>query len=184
MIEIHFDSYAVSAAFSQITRRTADKPKLMRTIAGIMFDEVEENFEQQGRPRWPEIKSVSLARAGYTQTKTGKWAYRKRDGGPGYKILQDSGRLAGSITQYYDATQAVVGTNMVYAAIHQFGGKTKAHTIRAKNARALALPGIGPRRSVQHPGSVIPARPYLVVSDAGWARIARAGEDFLRQLQP
>lgn len=184
MIEIHFDSYAVSAAFNQITRRTADKPKLMRTIAGIMFDEVEENFEQQGRPRWPEIKSVSLARAGYTQTKKGLWAYRKRNGGPGYKILQDSGALAGSITQFYDATQAVVGTNKVYAAIHQFGGKTKAHTIKAKRGRALALPGIGPRRSVQHPGSVIPARPFLVVSDAGWGRIAGAAEAFLQSLQP
>ena len=68
---------------------------------------------------------------------------------------------------------------MVYAAIHHFGGRTKPHVIRAKNAKALALPG-GPRRSVNHPGSNIPARPFLTITPAGESKIVRAGEEFLR----
>lgn len=33
------------------------------------------------------------------------------------------GELLASITSYYDESLAIVGTNKVYAAIHQFGGK-------------------------------------------------------------
>lgn len=165
--------------FRQINYRMAGKPALTRDIAGIMLAEVEENFAQQGRPRWVDIKSVGLARAGYTRTAKGRWSL-PRGRSAGYMILQASGRLASSITQHSDAMSATVGTNVVYAKIHQFGGKTKPHTIRAKNGKALALPGGVFRRSVQHPGSVIPARPFLVISPGGQAEIVRAGEAFLR----
>jgi phage gpG-like protein len=76
----------------------------------------------------------------------------------------------------------VVGTNTPYAAIHEFGGQTKPHIIRPKNRKLLAWfnqggriykngknPGQGERladpmiyaREVHHPGSRIPARPYM-----------------------
>ncbi len=52
-----------------------------------------------------------------------------------------------------------------YAKIHEFGGTTKPHVIMARNAKALAfINGSGDQvfaRFVNHPGSVIPARPYL-----------------------
>lgn len=85
-----------------------------------------------------------------------------------------------------DAGVAQVGTNVEYAAIHEFGGKTRPHTIAAKHAGALAFAktSLGGsllirnrkgkvkqsdynrgllviRQEVNHPGSVIPARPYL-----------------------
>ena len=182
LIAIQLDATTITSVFAQITRRMGGKPALMREVAGIMLDEVEENFMQQGRPRWLDIKSVTLARAGYTRTKTGKQIFLKRNSKPGYSILQDTGRLAGSITKAFDATHASVGTNVVYAAIHQFGGQTKPHVIRAKNAKALALPGLGFRKSVNHPGSKIPARPFLTITAAGEAKIIRAGEAFLRSV--
>lgn len=146
-----------------IERRDRDHTPLMRRIAGDMADAVEENFAQQGRPRWADLRSVALSR------------------GSGYRILQDSGRLAASITRSFDATTARVGTNLVYARIHQFGGRTKAHVIRAKNKKALYTP-FGPRKSVQHPGSNIPARPFLSLTETDLRRIGRAGEAFLRGL--
>ncbi|MFL3315163.1 phage virion morphogenesis protein, partial [Enterobacter asburiae] len=45
---------------------------------------------------------------------------RQRRGG---KILQKSGRLAASITQYSTNDDATVGTNVKYARIHQEGGE-------------------------------------------------------------
>ena len=54
--------------------------------------------------------------------------------------------------------------SVIYAAIHEFGGVTKPHEIRAKNAKALAFQGRGGmvfRRAVHHPGSRIPARSYI-----------------------
>lgn len=146
-----------------IERRTGERMALMRNVSGIMLDEVEENFAQQGRPRWADLQSVQIRR------------------GAGYKILQSTGRLAASISRSFDATSASVGTNLVYARIHQFGGKTRAHVIRAKNKKALYTP-FGPRKSVQHPGSNIPARPFLSVTASGMQKIHRAGEAFLTML--
>ena len=57
-------------------------------------------------------------------------------------------------------TQAVIGSDRKYAAIHQLGGKTAAHKIRPKRKKALAFGG-GVYKSVNHPGSKIPARPFF-----------------------
>ena len=51
---------------------------------------------------------------------------------------------------------------MEYAAIHQFGGRTAPRTIRPKRKKALYWPGAAhPVARVDHPGSAIPARPFL-----------------------
>ena len=56
------------------------------------------------------------------------------------------------------------GASVVYAAIHEYGGQTRPHKITAKNKSALSF-FIGGKavvvKSVNHPGSKIPARPYL-----------------------
>lgn len=54
----------------------------------------------------------------------------------------------------------------VYAAIHEFGGQTKAHVISAVNARALyfywaKVGAFVSFRTVNHPGSKIPERSYM-----------------------
>ena len=52
-----------------------------------------------------------------------------------------------------------------YAAIHEFGGRTGAHFIEAREADTLAFIGRDGnmvfREAVFHPGSNIPARPYM-----------------------
>jgi phage gpG-like protein len=88
----------------------------------------------------------------------GKW--------PG-KMLQVSGQLASSITTAHTNNTAQVGTSVIYAAIHQFGGQTAPHTIAAKYAKALAWPGGGFAKKVNHPGSKIPARPFLPFTSEG-----------------
>ena len=128
-----------------------EKPhELMRLVAGNMLAAVEDNFEDEGRPKWTGLQAGTIAQ----RERSGHW--------PG-KILQRSGRLKNSITQYWDDRQAVVGTNVIYAAIQHFGGKTKSHTIKPKNKKALAFGG-RVLRSVKHPGSNIPARPFLALT--------------------
>lgn len=90
------------------------------------------------------------------------------------QTLTDTGRLRASIVHRVAGDVLEVGTNVVYAAIHQFGEKTKPRTIRARRKKALFFPGADhPVRSVQHPGSDIPERPFLGVSDEDRAAIAR-----------
>lgn len=64
-----------------------------------------------------------------------------------------------------EAPSAAVGTNVEYAAIHEFGGQTKAHIIEAQRGKVLAFKGASGemvfRAMVRHPGSRIPERSFL-----------------------
>jgi phage gpG-like protein len=60
--------------------------------------------------------------------------------------------------------KAFVGTNVVYARIHEYGGVTKPHVIMPRNAKALHFLMGGKdafAKSVQHPGSKMPERSFL-----------------------
>ncbi|MBX3588786.1 MAG: phage virion morphogenesis protein [Ramlibacter sp.] len=147
MIDARLAYKPVIQALREAAGAMANRRPLMRAVAGIMLSAVEDNFEQEGRPKWKDLApSTKLSRF-----KEGKW--------PG-KILQRSGALASSITQSFTADVAKVATNMPYARIQNFGGRTKPHVIKPKTKRALAFGGIVVRQ-VNHPGSVIPARPYM-----------------------
>lgn len=72
------------------------------------------------------------------------------------QILQVSGQLAASVNTQYDDNSAVIGSNKDYAAIHQLGGKA------GRNKKVT-----------------IPARPYLLLTDADYEEILNATEKFL-----
>lgn len=88
-------------------------------------------------------------------------AYAAIKRGPG--ILRASLMLQRSVTFTTAGNQITVGTNRIYAAVHQFGA-----TIKPVNARALVfrLGMAGPRGGkssgiVRAKSVTIPARPYL-----------------------
>lgn len=73
------------------------------------------------------------------------------------RILTESGRLRDSITHKASRDAVLVGSNVIYAAIHQFGG-----VINAKSGGRLSF-FIGGK--LARPTSVtMPARPYLGIS--------------------
>ena len=110
MIEIKIDDKEVISLLKKLSKKVNDMTPVMQIIAGIMHDAVEENFEKEGRPKWPSLAPATIKQ----RAKKGHW--------PG-KILQQSGQLAASISRRATSNSAIVGTNKVYAAIHQFGGK-------------------------------------------------------------
>ena len=65
----------------------------------------------------------------------------------GQALNVQTGKLRRSITQKTTETPTsftgIVGTNTVYAAIHEFGGRTKPHEIRPVHARSLLFKGTG-----------------------------------------
>lgn len=109
-IEIKLDNKKVKEGLLELAQKTSNLRSLMKNIAGIMADSTEENFKEEGRPKWKDLSE---------KTKT---ARRKTGHYPG-QILQVSGQLAMSITTQYDDTSAVIGSNKVYAAIQQLGGQ-------------------------------------------------------------
>lgn len=171
MIDIKIDNAHVNATLERLAKAAAHPGPMMPLIAVIMHDAVMENFSQEGRPKWLGLKPATIA--------------QKRKMGYGDKILIRRGggqALYSSITMQSDDTSAVVGTNIKYAAIHQFGGKTRPHRIVAKNKKALLFGNGIMRRAVNHPGSAIPARPFLKLTEGDEEKIVRNVEDYLRSV--
>ncbi|HOW51772.1 MAG TPA: phage virion morphogenesis protein [bacterium] len=154
-----------------LAERLEDLEPVLRGVAGIMHDDVERNFKDEGRPdKWKGLSKKTEA----MREKRGHW--------PG-KILQESGALAASIQEDADRTQAMVGTNLAYAAIHHFGfngtvkvrGSTrkvgsrdqygKIDGSRRKTASGVAFVKPHSRKMVME------ARPFLLVTDGGQSKI-------------
>lgn len=143
-IEIKIDNKKVEKALLEIAQKTSNLRPLMKNIAGIMADSTEENFKEEGRPKWKDLSEKTKT----TRKKTGHY--------PG-QILQVSGQLALSVTTQYDDTSAVIGSNKVYAAIHQLGGQA------GKNKK-----------------TTIPARPYLSLTNVEYEEILSLVENYLK----
>ena len=75
----------------------------------------------------------------------------------GKSFTPRTGNLQQSITIRFEGYKAIIGTHKEYAPFVEYG--TKAHTIKPKNAKVLAINtenGILFRKLVKHPGS----KPY------------------------
>ena len=90
-------------------------------------------------------------------------------------VLHRSGALARSIDYAVSGNQAVVGSGLVYAAIHQYGG-----TIVPKAGKALAFK-VG-NRNVFAKKVTMPARPYVGLSGEDRAELVAAAVGYLRSL--
>ncbi|MCL2524599.1 MAG: phage virion morphogenesis protein [Betaproteobacteria bacterium] len=113
---------------------------LMRAIGEDLKDETWQNFQAQGRPHWvPPLAPATVK------------ARQKKGGGKGatvLQILQDSGILAKSLSTDTGPDYAEIGSNVPYAAIHQFGGMAGRGRKVAIPARPW-LPFAGPPESAQ-----------------------------------
>lgn len=143
-IEIKIDNKKVEKALLEIAQKTSKLRPLMKNIAGIMADSTEENFKVEGRPKWKDLSEKTKS----ARKKTGHY--------PG-QILQVSGQLALSVTTQYDDSSAVIGSNKVYAAIHQLGG------LAGKNKK-----------------TTIPARPYLSLTNDEYEEILSFVKNYLK----
>lgn len=101
-----------------------------------------------------------------------KWKPSARAKQQGGSTLRNSGMLFSSLTYQAAADSVVVGSNKIYAGIHQLGG-----TIRPKSAKKLAFRvGSG---FVFVDKVTMPARPYLGVNDADREELENIGTDWL-----
>jgi len=124
-VTVDIDDIQVRHAIDGLRRSAMEMAPAMRKIAQTLATVTEGNFAAQGRPHWKALSDVTIhLRIGGNKAykKDGKLkasAERKKGS---LLILQDRGALASSVTTDYDANQAMIGSNLVYAAIHQLGG--------------------------------------------------------------
>lgn len=126
-----------------------------------------------------EMRSSTLERFKRSKDPTGKrWKTSIRAASEGGKTLIQTAQLRNSIRAKSDASGFAVGTNLAYAATHQFGAE---RTIRAKKAKALRFRVNGQWISKQKVRVKIPARPYLGLSEDDLQELKHSVEDYIRK---
>lgn len=105
---IKIDDAELQKTLAEIVDRCRNRQQALKAIGAIVRESVRTNFHEGGRPT--------------------KWQPSKRgtfDKVPGRTAgtLRDTGRLMNSITSTSDNNRAIVGTNVEYAAVHNFGAK-------------------------------------------------------------
>lgn len=169
--KITINDRQIAAGLKALELRLSDLTPAMRAIAGALARETERNFSLQGRPKWAALRNPP----------------ERRRGG---MILQDTGRLAASVTTRVEPRRAIIGSNAVYAAIHQFGGTirqpARQQFARFKGNRFAKLGRkdgkIGARRgtrigvlNIGERAFEMPARPFLPVEPDGTLQPAARG---------
>lgn len=162
---------AVNAAFAELKKRAKDQTPAWEIGAELLRLRKEDVFETEGgRKKWKPLAWRTLVGRGKKQSKvlrekgiaftSGKRAGQFRPQFAsllsGHRILQVTGRLKRSAVTRAWRTGCQIGSNLVYARIHQLGGKA------------------GRGRKV-----TIPARPFLQVWPEDLEELAASIGDYL-----
>ena len=133
------DADMAKATLAALSAKMKNMTPVMKTVGQLLRTSIQKNFEQGGRPRgWVRLSPATVAKKG-------------RD----IKLI-DTGRLKRSISVRASSDKVVVGTNVVYAAIHHFGGQAgRGHKVK------------------------IPARPFMMIQDEDWKEINETAGDYL-----
>jgi phage virion morphogenesis protein len=157
---ITFDDRQVARALRGIALLGRNPAGMLGAIRTGLLRNTQDRFDAESAPdgsRWATLHPL--------------YASDKR--GPG--ILRESGMrggLQGSLTGQVEGNSVVIGSNKIYAAVHQFGA-----TITPKTAKALVFRMGGQLVTTQR--VTIPARPYLGLSARDEETIMEAAEDAL-----
>lgn len=112
MLEISLDQDAIQSALKEIANAGNDLEPVMREIAGVLADSTEDAFANEADPvtgnPWPALSESYLA--------------QNPNRASGQMLQMSAAGLASSIQSEHSNDSASVGTNKLYAALHQFGG--------------------------------------------------------------
>lgn len=111
MITVELDHSRLQETLRKVEWAVGDLAPLMKGIAAEMASVTEENLEEQGRPDWESLSSITTDR----REQSGTW--------PGQMLQVSAGGLAASVTTQATDSSALVGSNKPYAAMMHFGGK-------------------------------------------------------------
>lgn len=147
-INATLDDHKFDALIEVMNDHAVHLKPVLAAVGNLAVKSVKQNFRVGGRPN--------------------RWAEPEKAKG---KPMIGSGVLMRSIHYKVDNDESgvtIMTGKQKYAAILHFGGKTPAHEIRPKNKSALSFTWKGVPviyGKVNHPGSKIPARPYMLLQD-------------------
>jgi len=201
---IDLDSFTAKKQLQGLLDASQDLKPLLINLGALAMREFDKNFRAQGRPKWQDLHPKTL--------------YRRKKSGRGGRILRDTGRLQQSLSQgkpgnvyRLEPRSLTIGSNVKYAAIHQFGGTVKLRPrsdmaprtfarvgnrllFRGKDGKVRVgskLDGTPIRKKFAAAASVrmtfkertirIPARPYLVIPPEALNLFQRAVQQWIKE---
>jgi phage virion morphogenesis protein len=111
----------------------ANKRQLLSTIGEHLKNVIGESFEEERSPEGKVWKSLSEITLDTKKERKRKLKALKKEVDYSRQILHDSGALSRSFKKKVSKGTVVVGTNLEYAAIHQFGGLHLVKNIKKRN---------------------------------------------------
>jgi phage virion morphogenesis protein len=160
--EIKSNSDEVQGLINQLEKKLGNLTPALRDIAEHLQNSTQQRFVDQVAPDgtpWAKLQPS------YQRIKP-----KHKD-----RILFLEGELEKNFNSAINNNELKFGTNIPYAAHHQFG--TKPYTITPKSKKALAFGGVVVKK-VNHPG--LPARPFLGLSSADNEEILRLLSEHLQ----
>lgn len=178
-VEVTVDDRELRAGLTELLARGRDLGAAFKSIGEMMLRSTDNRFRDQVDPEGAPWLPIDPA-----------WRDQKRRRGHIQKILQMRGRLRGSITYKDSNDRIAVGTNVVYAAIHQLGGeidqaaRTQVLAFRGpanKPGRFISREKAGKSRkavtiriaTIKARTITMPARPYLGLSGQDRERVVK-----------
>jgi len=165
-IRIDVTDAPVRSALARAAAALRDPAAMLDAIGKMLISRTQFRFRDQRGPNGQPWKPSLRARLEGGQT------------------LVDGGDLRRSITRQVTGNTLLVGTNVKYAAIHQFGGVIRAKTPRglvfrlgARGVRGAPTTGLFRRKQ----SVTMPARPFLGIDAGDRAEIQRIATDHLRR---
>lgn len=146
----------VLAELGAALKRVENPRGLFDQLGAALVSSTQHRFETETDPAgnpWPESLRKQLV---------------------GGRTLTMTAALVQSITHEATDSSVAVGTNVIYAAIHQMGG-----TIKAKTPQGLRFRGAGNSGWVRKDEVTIPARPFLGVDKDDESMISRIVTDWV-----
>ncbi len=125
-VTITVDDTAAQAALARLRDAAQNLRPALDAVGLSVVSRMRATFEQQADPwgkGWQGLKASTLR--------------KRRKKGAGAQILRDTGRLMNSISHTVGDNEVTIGTEVEYAAIHQFGGTIK-RTLAAGKVRLRA----------------------------------------------
>lgn len=168
-MKIHFGAAELQRLLGEKLKNLEYPYFIMQGIALELDAITQDAFRNNGDPSgsWPGLRPATR-RA------------KERRGRTIERILRDSGILASSVQINYSRTFAEIGTNVKYAAIHQFGGEIqRTGTVRLRTRRngklykrenLATFAKKSHKQAVERPVSYtihMPTRPFLPIDEHG-----------------
>ena len=137
-LKVEIDDRKVRDALNRLLRSGKELSPVLKEIGEHLLDSTRQRFSDKTAPDDTTWDSLSPT-------------YQKRKKKNANKILVLDGHLSGTLRYQIQGNTLLLGSDRIYAAIHQFGAKQGAFG-KTKGGKSI-------------PWGDIPARPYLGVSD-------------------